>query len=281
MPHVAPATSEIIKPVLSPFRYPGGKSWLRPIILQWLKHSVEHLVEPFAGGGNITLAALSSKLVKRATMIELDPSVSAVWQVVLDGDANWLSKQIKTFKLTKTSVAAELKKDRATVRQKAWLTLLRNRVSHGGILAPGSGLLKLGENGKGLKSRWYPETLSERILEIQQLKKQITFIEGDGLDWLQTTGKNLKPDSVAFFIDPPYTTAGQRLYEFFQIDHANLFRIASELPGKVLMSYEDSTEIRKLADQYRFWVRTVEMRSRQHITKTELLISNDFAWYEI
>ena len=38
------------KPLLSPFRYPGGKSWLRPIVQQWLSKPVRQLVEPFAGG---------------------------------------------------------------------------------------------------------------------------------------------------------------------------------------------------------------------------------------
>ena len=39
---------------LSPFRYPGGKTWLVPRIRQWLRGSnsrVRELCEPFAGGG--------------------------------------------------------------------------------------------------------------------------------------------------------------------------------------------------------------------------------------
>lgn len=40
-------------PQRSPFRYPGGKTWLVPLIRQWLislpKRPAE-LIEPFAGG---------------------------------------------------------------------------------------------------------------------------------------------------------------------------------------------------------------------------------------
>src|SRR5579859_2063435 len=92
------------EPLLSPFRYPGGKSWLRPIVRQWLKIPVRRLVEPFAGGGNITLLAVSEKMANRATMIELDAHVSAVWQSVLNGEAAWLSKRTESFRPTKGNV---------------------------------------------------------------------------------------------------------------------------------------------------------------------------------
>src|SRR5438876_4319363 len=45
-------------PQRSPFRYPGGKTWLVPYIRSWLaskKSAVCILVEPFAGGGIVGL----------------------------------------------------------------------------------------------------------------------------------------------------------------------------------------------------------------------------------
>jgi hypothetical protein len=42
-------------PQRSPFRYPGGKTWLVPYIRDWLgakKKTPSRLVEPFAGGGH-------------------------------------------------------------------------------------------------------------------------------------------------------------------------------------------------------------------------------------
>ncbi len=157
-------------------------------------------------------------------MIELDPHVAAVWRTVLNGQADWLSSQIRSFKFTRETVVAELNKPLMTLRHKAWLTLLRNRVSHGGILAPGSGLLNRGENDKGLKSRWYPRTLSNRIAEIYGLKERISFIEGDGLIWLKKH-EGVAADRLAFFIDPPYVTAGQRLYAFCELDHRGFLRL--------------------------------------------------------
>lgn len=119
------------KPLLSPFRYPGGKSWLRPFIRQWLAGGVDHLVEPFAGGGNVTLTAVSERLAKRATMIELDRDVASVWVASLNGQAEWLCQRLKSFRVQRKTVAAQLRRRPRSIRQRAWVTLLRNRVKHG------------------------------------------------------------------------------------------------------------------------------------------------------
>jgi hypothetical protein len=51
-------------PQRSPFRYAGGKTWLIPKIRQWLHYhgSVgKELIEPFAGGGIVSLTAACIK----------------------------------------------------------------------------------------------------------------------------------------------------------------------------------------------------------------------------
>lgn len=281
MSAVASSNSKMKKrsePLLSPFRYPGGKSWLSPIVRQWLKQPTRRLVEPFAGGGNITLLALSERMVDRATMVELDTHVSAVWQSVLNGQAEWLSKRIESFKLTKGSVALTIHRRPRSLRQKAWVTLVRNRVNYGGLLTACAGLLKDGENGKGLQSRWYPQTLASRIRSINKLKRRINFISGDGLEWLEKQRVQIDGVQTAYFIDPPYLIAGKRLYAENKLDHRRLFEIASKLEGRVLMTYDDTAEIRALAREFSFKFRSVRMLSRQHQTKTELLIAKDFSW---
>jgi hypothetical protein len=57
------------------FRYPGGKTWLVPRIRQWLA-SLEtkpaEFVEPFAGGGIVSLTVAFEQLADSVTMVELD-----------------------------------------------------------------------------------------------------------------------------------------------------------------------------------------------------------------
>src|SRR5437899_9599049 len=125
-------------------------------------------------------------------------------------------------------------------------------MSHGGLIAPGSGLLKNGEAGKGLKSRWYPETLTKRIQNIHALKRRITFKQVDALRSLSHYRRGTKRLRVAYFIDPPYRAAGKRLYSYGCINHQKLFEIAAKLQGRVLLTYEDSAEIRSLAHKLGF-----------------------------
>jgi DNA adenine methylase len=149
-------------PQRSPFRYPGGKTWLVPRIRQWLDGKTAkpvEFVEPFAGGGIVSLTVAFDELADRITMVELDEQVAAVWSTILEGEAARLAEQIANFVVTPASVAAVLSQQCATSFEKAFRTIVKNRVNRGGILAPGAGLVKYGGNGKGLASRWYPATL--------------------------------------------------------------------------------------------------------------------------
>ena len=162
------------------------------------------------------------------TLVELDPDVSAVWETILGRDGKKLASKILTFEPTPTSVKAVLESENNTTFDRAFATIIRNRVQRGGILAPGAGLMNKGENGKGLTSRWYPETLHRRILNIIAIKEKIRFFHGDGFDYIR---KNLDRKSVAFFVDPPYTVAGRRLYRFSEIDHKALYSLLGKAAG--------------------------------------------------
>lgn len=133
-------------PQRSPFRYPGGKTWLIPYLRQWLSPHIRqqfglmpvrpvHLIEPFAGGGIVSLTAAAEDLTDHVTMVEIDEDVAAVWQTILDGeDWEWLTHQIETFDLTHKNVQDCLTRTGLTLREKAFRTILRNRVNRGGIL---------------------------------------------------------------------------------------------------------------------------------------------------
>lgn len=273
-------------PLRSPFRYPGGKTWLVPYIRQWLlsKPTMPRiLLEPFAGGGIVSLTAVAESLIKHAIMVELDEQVAAVWHTVINdsGGGEWLADKIIKFELSADSVREALDRETSSTREIAFKTILKNRVNRGGILAPGAGLVKNGENGKGLFSRWYPATLRKRILEITRMRNRITFIQGDGLEILeQYQDKN---DTV-HFIDPPYTVsgkrAGSRLYTYPNIDHERLFSISENLNGDSLITYDDTEEVKKLALKHGFSARTVAMKNTHHAKMKELLISKNLEWLE-
>src|SRR5689334_10010385 len=95
-------------PQRSVFRYPGGKTWLVPRIRRWLRSHPTSFVEPFAGGGIVSLTVAAENLASQVIMVELDQQVAAVWKVLLEGDAEWLAKRIVTFDLTEESLAEVL-----------------------------------------------------------------------------------------------------------------------------------------------------------------------------
>lgn len=269
-------------PQRSPFRYPGGKTWLVPQIRHWLggkKKRPAEFIEPFAGGAITGLTVAFERLAKHVILFELDADVASVWQTILGGDGEWLAKKIVSFELTQDNAQEVLSSSPKSLKDRAFQTILKNRVCHGGILAHGAGLIKNGENGKGIKSRWYPETLKKRILNIVAIRDRIAFVQGDGIEIIRE--KRSCHDSV-FFIDPPYTAggkrAGTRLYTHCDLDHAELFRVVSKLKGDFLMTYDNADEIRDLAQQHKFQVREIAMKNTHHAKMNELLISRDLSW---
>lgn len=277
-----PALTDVVNvasvPQRSPFRYPGGKTWLVPQVRRWLlskKHRPAIFIEPFAGGAIAGLTAAFEQLADRVILVELDPDVAAVWKVVLNGRCSALAERIKTFNLTIENVKAVLTKRHRSALDRAFATILRNRVQHGGILAPGASLMKAGENGKGIASRWYPDTLAKRIQDIGGVKNRLSFMQGDAFEVIASFADAA---NVVFFVDPPYTVAGKRLYRFSEIDHQLLFDQMSKVRGDFLLTYDDTPEVRQWALDAGFQMETVTMKSRQNSVKTELLIGRDLSW---
>jgi DNA adenine methylase len=265
-------------PQRSPFRYPGGKTWLIPTIRQWLKQkntTPKLLIEPFAGGGIVSLTAAFENLAEKVLMIEMDEEVAAVWEVILNGKNQWLAEKIYSFHLTHENIHEELSRFNKKIEDIAFCTILKNRTFHGGILAKGSGLLKNGENGKGIASRWYPRTLRDRITAINYFKNKIDFVKGDAFEIIE---KKLNDEEAYFFIDPPYTVAGKRLYTHFNIDHEKLFDLTSQLKGKYMLTYDDTSEIRALAHKYNLKYQTIPMKTTHHLEKNEIIITDNFDW---
>lgn len=264
-------------PQRSPFRYPGGKTWLIPKVREWLKQEnrVEELIEPFAGGGIVSLTAAFENLANHITMVELDEEIAAVWDIIINGKNEWLANKILSFELSHENVNNELANPNKETKDLAFCTILKNRVFHGGIIAKGSGMLKNGENGKGIASRWYAKTLADRIKAISYIKHKIEFLQTDAFKIIE---ENINNKNAYFFIDPPYTIAGKRLYTHFEIDHEKLFYLTSRIKGKYMLTYDDTIEIRGLANKYNLNFRTIPMKTTHHLEKNEIIISDNFNW---
>ena len=273
-----PAVNVATVPQRSPLRYPGGKTWLVPHIRAWLKGiepAPRLLVEPFAGGGIVSLTAVMEGLVERCLMAELDRDVAAFWHAALRcGPA--LQERILRFAPTRDAVDALSRKRPHDVLEHGFRTLVLNRTRRGGILAPGASLNRTGENGKGIASRWYPETIIDRLNEIESHAARIGFCETEGMKLLETLLGGSDPGLVVF-VDPPYTAggkrAGKRLYAHNEIDHPGLFGMLADSGADFLMTYDHAPEIVSLVRKHGFEVVQVIMKNTHHARISELIIT--------
>ena len=263
-------------PQRSPLRYPGGKTWLIPHIRAWLgaqPSAPRLLIEPFCGGGVVSLTAVMERFAERALMAEIDRDVAAFWHAALRcGDE--LRERLLGFEPTRETVGQLELEQPDAVLDRGFRTLVLNRTRRGGILAPGAALTRNGENGKGLKSRWYPETIADRLSDISAHADRLTFCETDGMQLLAATAGS--PGSVVF-ADPPYTAggkrAGTRLYASHEVDHPLLFEILGDAGAEFLMTYDRAPEIVSLVGRHGFHAVEVSMKNGHHARVPELVIT--------
>lgn len=273
-----PAVNVATVPQRSPLRYPGGKTWLIPHVRAWLSGvnpKPELLVEPFAGGAIVSLTAIMEGWADRCLISEIDPDVAAFWQAAL-WHSDDLIDLVQNFVPNRSAIALLDQSFPDDVLTQGFRTLVLNRTRRGGILANGASLARAGEAGKGVSSRWYPDTISRRLRAIAKYADRIDFRQTDGLEILAQLN-DCQSSPTAVFVDPPYTAAGKRagkrLYNHNVIDHSKLFRRLAQNETDFLMTYDQSPEILCLSRNHGFHASRVCMKNTHHAHIWELLIT--------
>ena len=264
----------------SPLRYPGGKSRWYFYIKKWiLKTQPSILLEPFAGGAHVGLAVAieewGRRNVEKVILVELDDQVAAVWKTILSEDAEWLTNQIQKFEMNRSNVRRVIKEKDKSTRHRAFAMIVQNRISRGGITTSGSGWLKYGENDKGLKSRWYPDTLSDRIERINRFNESIEFIHGDAFElWPEYLDRS----EVASFVDPPYPVKSERLYKHNEVNHEKVFRLFDKSVGSSIMTYGKSDMAIKLVNNFDLEYVNIVVSNTHNKKTEEMIIGKGLDW---
>jgi len=166
-------------PQRSPFRYPGGKTWLVPLFRRWmfsLPQPTKSSCWAFCWCGIISLTAAFEHLADSVVMVELDDQIAAVWQTILAGNAQMAGKTNNELRLiTRVCQSRICQISKVTMRTRI-SDSSQNRTAHVRILAEGAGVLKNGENGKAFCPAWYPQTLAKRITNIEFIADRLEFI---------------------------------------------------------------------------------------------------------
>jgi len=195
----------------------------------------ELLIEPFAGGGIVSLTAVMEDLVQECVMVELDHDVSAFWHAALRYGRE-LGAMVQNFEPTREVLQEWQSTAPGSVKDHGFRTLVLNRTKRSGILAAGASFMKSGEGGKGLLSRWYPATLARRLEAIASFSGRIAFFEGDGTRLLPLILQG-QEHRTAVFLDPPYTAggkrAGRRLYNDSWLSYGRIWCMGPVWSGDV------------------------------------------------
>jgi DNA adenine methylase len=253
-----------------PLNYPGGKCRHAPFSRGWVRKlgDISTLVEPFAGGANIGLAAALEGWVNQVVLVELDEDVANFWQTITSGEGDWVAERVRDFNMTHDNADRVLERRDESKRKRAFARLVENRVSFNGLT---------NRNGRcsNASNNWWPEALASRIEQIHHARHAFQVIHGDGL---KAMAQRVEQEGVAFFVDPPYPEDGTKLYKHSDVDHDRVFQLCAEAGPRALLAYNDTGIVRDLVDKYDMESRELVAENGRHNDAGELLISDDMGW---
>ena len=240
---------------VSPFRYPGGKAFLYRYLhsrLSALPTGPRYYAEPFCGGAGSAVILLKLDAIEEIHLNDADPKVFSAWQAILENTERFAQAILDTPVDLDTWHAQKriVEGTGAPSFELGFATFFLNRTSRSGIVI-GAGPIG-GYDQKGnwkIDARFNREALAERVRWLGSVKDRIKLTHEDALTFLSKSTTRLSIDQTLFFVDPPYVTAGGRLYlnAMNEAKHIALSDMLQDgtLPHWVL-TYDDHPLIRGL-----------------------------------
>jgi len=236
---------------LSMFRYPGGKSKMLPILMEYISKVHKNawpFCDAFVGGGCVALEVAAKYPLGRIYLNDKDYWIYSFWDIVAGKETSKLPDLLKLIDQPATleqfyKLKGEATNDKLRCAYKA---IFLNRTTFSGILKSGP------IGGKDQKSEY---TVDCRY-NADKLKKKITacnkLLQG------RATVTNYDISEYLFryvdccmtvYLDPPYYNKGSALYtEFMQpsehIEMANV--LLKSAVTKWILSYDDCPQVREL-----------------------------------
>jgi DNA adenine methylase len=266
----------------SPLRYPGGKSCLYELIAAVLRlNGLErgHYAEPYAGGCGLALDLLYGGHVADIHINDIDVSLWAFWDNVLNNTAALLARIEET-----TVTIDEWRKQRDIYRRQnsantlalGFATFFLNRTNRSGIIKGAGVIGGLDQSGNyKIDCRYNVDDLSRRIRRIAKYKDRIHLSNLDGIDFMRLCERESSRHSLTF-IDPPYYKKGAELYTSFYRDgdHVDLSELVVKFNNPWIVTYDDVDAIRALYRSRRQYSFDVNYSVQTKRLGTEILIAS-------
>jgi len=235
---------------LTPFRYPGAKNKLLPILISEIDKVIYTskcigFADVFVGGGSVLLGIANKYQKIHLFANDKDYWVYCFWKIVSDENTNSLNKLLDMMKSFPTiSLFNELRQNTSIDEVDcAYKAIFFNRTAFSGILTSGP------IGGQEQKSKWTVDCrynfdkLQNKILKCHELLVGRTTVSNDDF-----YNYNIMSDSnILLYCDPPYFEKGNMLYRegMTPNEHKKLSDLLCSRDGW-LLSYDDHPEIRKL-----------------------------------
>ena len=272
-------------PGTTPFRYPGGKAFLYRDLEARLSACQPArpacYAEPYAGGAGAAIMLLASGQVDKIFLNDYDWRVYAAWRSMLDEPARFVERlssiklDVDTWKVQR-DIVLEADVDRDNLFDVGFATFYLNRTNRSGIIVGAGPIGGYSQTGRwNMDARFPRQALADRVAWVGERREQIEVTNLDGLAFLREKAEVVGDDTF-FFIDPPYVSAGSRLYmnAMSEMLHLNLakFLINNKSMPHWVVTYDDHPLIRTAYSEATVRELDVRYTLQQKRTAGELII---------
>lgn len=236
--------------IKSPFRYPGGKSKLLPLIIPKINkeiydNNISIFCDAFVGGGSVLLEMASNKNLSLIAN-DKDKDIYCFWKIISCNNESSINELCSLINCNPTiemfyNVQNSIPKSEV---ESAFKALFLNRTTFSGINKERSSPI----GGKEQKSkykvncRYNANKLIKKVLEINSLLKNRLIVHNlDVIDLFSQL------NYCFIYLDPPYYKMGHQLYkEFMNEKEHQVLSDALKERKNWLLSYDNCDEINQL-----------------------------------
>ena len=243
--------------LVSPLRYPGGKAKLFGFFASLINHNRItdcHYCEAYAGGAGLALKLLSSGLVERVSLNDIDVAIWAFWKSALEHNAELCALiDNATLSIEEWYRQREIwrAKDIADPLTLGFATFYLNRTNRSGIIEGAGPVGGYSQAGKWrLDARFNRERQSASVRSLAPFQSRISVSRLDALDFLD---QSLGERNALTYLDPPYYVKGSKLYRnaYVHDDHVAVRQaVDRHREGKWVVSYDAVDPILQIYSTY-------------------------------
>lgn len=232
---------------VTPFRYPGSKNKLMPILMEHIDKMDNQgsFVDAFVGGGSVLLEVASKYPEVQLYANDKDYWIYCFWKIVAGTDFSKLDMLLRLMEAHPTLELFYKLREEQTMDEIrcAYKAIFFNRTTFSGILYSGPIGGKEQKSKYTVDCRYNYKKLKTKILNCHKLLTGRTQVDNQDV----ATYDILTQTNLSAYLDPPYYVKGNVLYiETMKPEEHQALAKCLDARSNWVLSYDDCPEVRKL-----------------------------------